>query len=64
MSARRTSFVGLDDDHEEPGFGNVVSPAGFSLASSVTTSVQVKVEEFTCVWDFPKVERFGGKGRK
>jgi hypothetical protein len=61
MSARRTSFVGLDVDDEEPGFGDVVSP-GFSLASSVTTSVQVKVEEFTCVWDFPKVDRFGGKG--
>jgi hypothetical protein len=62
MSARRTSFVGLDDDDEEPaGFGDVVSP-GFSLApSSVTTSVMVKVEEFTCVWDFAKVERFGGK---
>jgi hypothetical protein len=60
MSARRTSFVGIDDDDDETGFGDVISP-GFSSASSVTTSVKVKVEEFTCVWDFPKVERFGGK---
>jgi hypothetical protein len=61
MSARRTSFVGIDDDdEEEPGFGDVISP-GFSSASSVTTSVKVKLEEFTCVWDFPKVQRFGGK---
>jgi hypothetical protein len=55
-------LVGLDvDNEEEPGFGDVVSP-GFSLASSVTTSVKVKVEEFTCVWEFPKIDRFGGKG--